>query len=47
MERDLTDRVTVVTGAAAGIGLATAEVLMRHGARLALVRSRPPGRRDG
>jgi NAD(P)-dependent dehydrogenase (short-subunit alcohol dehydrogenase family) len=37
MERDLTDRVTVVTGAAAGIGLAMAEVFVRHGARLALV----------
>jgi NAD(P)-dependent dehydrogenase (short-subunit alcohol dehydrogenase family) len=37
MECDLTDRVTVVTGAAAGIGLATAEVFVRHGARLALV----------
>jgi NAD(P)-dependent dehydrogenase (short-subunit alcohol dehydrogenase family) len=42
MERDLTDRVTVVTGAAAGIGLAMAEVFVRHGARLALV-DRDPG----
>jgi len=34
---DVRDKVVVVTGASSGIGLATARLLSRHGAKLALV----------
>lgn len=37
MDLDLTDRVIVVTGASKGIGLATAEGLLREGARVVLI----------
>jgi len=37
MDLDLTDRVIVVTGASKGIGLATAEELLKEGARVVLL----------
>jgi NAD(P)-dependent dehydrogenase (short-subunit alcohol dehydrogenase family) len=43
---DMTDRIALVTGAASGIGLATAEVLAREGADVALL-SRPDDDLDG
>jgi NADP-dependent 3-hydroxy acid dehydrogenase YdfG len=36
-QRDLTDTVVAVTGATAGIGRATARLLVKHGARVALL----------
>ena len=42
LESGLADRVCLVTGAAAGIGLATAELLAGEGARLALVDRETP-----
>jgi NAD(P)-dependent dehydrogenase (short-subunit alcohol dehydrogenase family) len=37
MQRDFSGKVVVVTGAAAGIGLAMAETFAQNGAKLALV----------
>ena len=39
----LQDKVCVITGAAGGIGAATAAVFEREGARVVFVRNRPAG----
>ncbi|MEN0019392.1 MAG: SDR family oxidoreductase [Planctomycetota bacterium] len=46
MAHDLTDRIAVVTGASAGIGMATARLLATSGARVVINARREPKLRD-